>query len=193
MHVYKVQCFQLVHNIRLLKRYSSPKNENYPMIYSQPIHCHYKAWKIQDICLLYNYCIHLKEGSHIHLGWLEIGQIGQGVTVVWAKLILLTELFYPQGPGQDTVCGRSVVKLHRTGLIYYSVAISSTLLTLWKFYLSTAVSGRFQWIPSTNITICFLFLHYLLQVSVHFNIFLLYLYFSSTSLPIHHPWPDPPH
>ncbi len=35
------------------------------------IHCHYKAWKSQDIFLYNSDCICLKEESHIHLGWLE--------------------------------------------------------------------------------------------------------------------------
>ncbi len=35
------------------------------------IHCHYKAWKSQDIFQYNSDCIRLKEESQIHLGWLK--------------------------------------------------------------------------------------------------------------------------
>ncbi len=38
-------------------------------------HCHYKAWKSQDIFLYNSDCINLKEESRIHLKWLEGEQI----------------------------------------------------------------------------------------------------------------------
>ncbi len=38
---------------------------------STVIHCHYKAWKSQDIFLYSSNCICLKKESHILLGWHE--------------------------------------------------------------------------------------------------------------------------